>query len=151
MCSCAMQKTSMNENQSLVQLDFRNCAERNAFDYINLNLADGYQTTKVQNQGFCEYQFIYKDESILYVSTNTFSGSRLNYKNRLNASIKTYSQNRSENDTIRNSGVEEDGEYWLEWINGSYVVGYVNASDSTVFDKVIESISLRNRLDSSQE
>ncbi|MEP1032265.1 hypothetical protein [Ekhidna sp.] len=141
---CAVQNADLNESldDSYVQLNFQNCEPANEYKFLELILPPGYRMTKAEEHGFCEYRFEYKDESILYISSNTFSGSKLNYENRLKYNIKTYSKNRSKSDTIRNDGVEEDKKYWLEWINGSYTVGYINAVDTTKFIQALESVRL---------
>lgn len=144
MNSCVMQnKVSDQQDMNVtVQLDFQNCSEENEFESMTLLIPDGYKMTKFEEHGFCEYRFRFKDESIFYISTNTFSGSKLNYKNRMDNDISTYSKNRSVYDTIRNDGREYDENFWLEWINGSYTVGYVNSPDSIQFNKAIKSIKL---------
>lgn len=144
MYGCAIQKAPLNQtNEEIeIRLDFQDCNPEQEFEFLELTVPSGYQLSKIEEHGFCEYRLVYADESILYVSTNTYSGSKLNYKNRLDKEIRTYSTNRSENDTIRNSGVEANQNYWLEWINGNYVVGYIHAQDTLKFDRALGSAKL---------
>jgi len=83
---------------------------------------------KIINEGFCEYQLKYKDSLIFYVSSDIYSGSRINFKNTYAIGIDTYAKSRSLEpvDTIKNEGQQENGKYWLEYILGDVVVGYVN-------------------------
>lgn len=125
-----------------VQLDFEQCLTNNAFKSIDLKVSNGFKLTKHVNRGFCEYRFAYEDGSILYVSSDIYSGSELNYENRLSSGISTYSVNRSENDTIRSGGEEQGGRYWSEQIIGSYTVGFVQVTDSSRFIKTLDTIRL---------
>ncbi len=143
-CGCVAQNslTDRFEDNQLIALDFRNCAPDNGIQKLELVVPPGYDLKKVEEHGFCEYRFIYQDQSILYVTSNTFDGSKLNYENRLDSDIRTYSTMRSENDTIQNSGAI-NGLSWLEWINGSYVIGYTNNTDSLRFAKAIKSVKVK--------
>ncbi|MEO9484842.1 MAG: hypothetical protein ABJG47_15390 [Ekhidna sp.] len=147
-CACASLKTGsiqMNGDEyKAVDLDFENCAMGKSYKFIEVMVPVEFKLSKHDNDGFCEYRFAYKNEAIFYVSSNTFSGSMLNYENRLKNHISTYSTNRSENDTIRNNGREMNGKYWLEWINGGYAIGYFNADDSLKFEETLASIKLSN-------
>lgn len=144
MNSCVMQNTmhSSTENQGYVRLSFQNCASEPGFAFIELSPPPGYKLNKSEDHGFCEYQFIYKDQAIFYVSDNIYFGSKLNHENRFNAGIETYSKNRSENDSIKSCGIEPDANFWLEAINGNHVVGYVNSSDSLKFIEALKSVRL---------
>lgn len=119
------------EGTSSVNLNFKNCGPDLGYTKIKLFLPEIYKLKKVvDDHGFCEYRFTYSNGAVLYVSSNVYYGSSLNYQNRLSEGIITYSENRSIGETIKNSGREEDGRYWLEWINANYVIGYVNHPDS---------------------
>ncbi|WP_436516590.1 hypothetical protein [Ekhidna sp. To15] len=143
-CSCATQNSIADRSGGRLSLDFRDCVPDSEMQLLELAPVEGYDLTKEMEHGFCEYRFSYKDGSIFYISTNTYSGSKLNYPNRLRDNIATYSVNRTENDTIKNSGIYER-QHWLESINGSYVVGYVNAPDTLKFFNVIQSVELSNQ------
>lgn len=139
---CAIQNKSLSEEVEIVRLDFTNCVPETSYKSIDLKIPKGYKLYKSEEHGFCEYMMTLSDKSVLYVSTNIYAGSTLNYQNRLNRNIQTYSTNRSENDTIRNAGVERDGKFWLEWIMGNYVVGYINATDSVRLNESIRTVKL---------
>ncbi len=139
---CAIQHGSLSEEIERVRLDFRNCIPDLSYSFIDIKVPTGHKLFKTGERGFCEYMMTFPDKSVLYVSSNIYAGSSLNYLNRLNMNIMTYSTNRSENDTIRNNGVEADGKYWLEWIVGDYVVGYINTIDSAKFNQSLGTIEL---------
>lgn len=141
-CGCALQNgKSGSPNAGVVTLDFTQCSDSVIFRAIQLLPPKGYKLLKVDDHQFCEYRMVYEDRSILYISTNIYDGSNLNAENRYREGIITYSSNRSLYDTIRNSGKNGD-RYWLEWINGTYVVGYVDVSDTATFHIAIKSINL---------
>ena len=131
------------QHDSVTIFSFKDCALSQNFT-LSVNTIEDYRLEKIEEDGFCEYRLSYDDGSVFYVGSNVYTGSTLNYRNRLANGIKTYSSNRTKSDTIRNSG-EYNGRYWLEWINGSYVMGYVNASDTSKFFDSIESIKLENQ------
>ncbi len=142
LCGCALQNTPSNNDLKDFRLDFTNC-NQNELQFLTIKVPGDYKIHKTTEHGFCEYMMTSKkNNSIVYVSSNTITGSSLNYENRLNNKIETYSINRSERDTIKNSGLESDGEFWLEWIMGSYVIGYVNVQDSAFFNSAIDSVIL---------
>lgn len=134
--SCAPTRPATTVTKQIT-LDFKNCRVMGELEKLRLTLPDGFELITLEpEEGFCEYQLLYPDQSIYYVSTNIYSGSRINYKNRYEAGISTYSVNRSINDTLNVRGVQQDGRYWHESIRGSYVVGYANLSDTTQFENV---------------
>lgn len=63
-------------------LDFRNCelAEK-SYNYVEIELPKGFKKKQTNIEGFCEYRFSYKDKSVIYITTNIYKGSRLNYGN----------------------------------------------------------------------
>ena len=54
-------------------------------------------------------------------------GSRLNFENRHKIQHTAYVK-ASLRDTISISGIQDNGNYWKEYIVGDIMVGYVNAS-----------------------
>ena len=143
-CACTIQNnvSKSADDMQIVQLNFQDCNFESDKKFIQLNVPRGYRLRRSSEYGFCEYWFVYKDESMLYVSSNTLAGSVLNYENRLNMGIKTYSVNRSKNDTIRNGGLQADSDHWAEWINGNYAIGYINAPDAVQFAATLNSVEL---------
>ena len=143
LCCCSLQK-STNSLDDFVILDFTKCTQEARIKHLRINPPSGYHLSEMNEHGFCEYRFKYKDGTILYVTTDIYSGSKLNYQNRLKSNIQTYSVNRSENDTIRINGLGQGNTHWLEWICGSFAVGYVEVKDSAIFNKAIKSIELKD-------
>jgi hypothetical protein len=138
MVGCATSRTA---GTSTITLNFKNCGPDLSYKKMKLSIPKGYEKKKVLNDAFCEYRFTYPNGAILYVSSNIYYGSALNYENRLSAGIKTYSVDRSLNENIKNSGREDDDQYWMESIKNEYVTGYVNYPDSidiaTIFQNLI--------------
>jgi hypothetical protein len=122
---------SSNRKFKKVSLKFENClVDDKNYQQLSVKLLKGYKLKKVEKEGFCEYRFKYKESAYFYVSTDIYSGSYLNSKNRYNIGINTYAISRSLQpvDTILNSGIQEDGRLWKEYILGDLVVGYINCS-----------------------
>ena len=145
-CTKLQQRQSLREpSLTAVTLDFQNCGEELDYSSIKIEIPEGYELKKVDNDyGFCEYRLNYKEDVTFYVSSNIYSGSKLNYENRLNIGVETYSVNRIENDTIVYGGKQGNSRLWKEFIVGSYVVGYVNAIEPEVFEQSIQSLRLSN-------
>lgn len=134
--SCAPTKSKIT-GQKNVRLSFEGCRLEGDYKEIQVSIPYGYELVQVDaDDGYCEYHMIYPNQSILYVSTNVITGSALNFENRLNAGIETYSENRSVNDSLIIRGEDEKGKYWLEAIRGTYVIGYVNAFDTLLFQNI---------------
>lgn len=141
--SCNSSKVVGGEQFKKLRLNFRGCGEELDFRAISILVPEGYDLKRViDNHGFCEYQLWYGGYGTLYVSSNIYSGSPLNYENRLRAGIGTYSDNRDNNDQITVRGVQEDGKYWVELITGKYAAGFVNITDSTFFKNSLQQIEL---------
>lgn len=125
-------------------LDFRDCelAEKN-YNYIEVELPKGFKKKQANIEGFCEYRFSYKDKSAIYITTNIYKGSRLNYGNLYKIGIDGYNHRKTYmSDTIKNNGKNSQNLYWLEHILGDIVVGYVDIPENRKeeFDKIILSI-----------
>ena len=140
-----MQRGTSGQSVEVLKLDFTNCNDSTVFSNLELLPPSGYKLSKIQEHQFCEYRLTYKDQSVLYIGTNIYNGSKLNAQNRFEHGIKTYSINRSMYDTIRNGGMLLNQTYWLEWIKGNYVVGYLNATDTVEFSKAMETIRLSDK------
>ena len=124
-------KTSRYEGASTITLNFEDCGPGLGYSKIELSVPKKYTLSKtVDDHGFCEYRFTSPKGVILYISSNVYYGSALNYENRFGADVITYSGNRSLDDSITNGGMQDNGQYWLEWVKGNYVLGYVNQPDS---------------------
>ena len=130
-------------NELSYKLDFKNCTPELGLKAIKISIDKNYRKKKTEDfHGYCEYRFFHSGGSIIYFSSHIYDGSVLNYENRLNASIDTYSTNRSIADTIRVSGQEKDGTYWMEWIRGNHVVGYVNCIDTVELNNILSNIEV---------
>ncbi|NMH24465.1 hypothetical protein [Flavobacterium solisilvae] len=125
------------------RLNFSKCLlEEKSFDYIETKLSKGYSIKKINLKGFCEYRFVYKDSSIFYVSSNIYNGSRLNYDNLFSIGINGYNKrNTISSDIIKNEGVNKNL-YWLEFILGDYVVGYVGVKEErkNEFNEMVKNV-----------
>lgn len=144
--SCIQHTGSFREDTDIetrkVNLDFSKCVTAlEEYDRIQVEVPKRYNRDKSVNEGMCEYNFTYKDSSVLYISTNVWFGSRLNMENRYNINHQAY---RRENlrDTIEISGIQKNGELWREVIIGDVLFGYLNVPESKkeLFDEVLNSI-----------
>lgn len=129
--------------KSYQKLNFKNCYvidER--YKKIKIN-APIYREKNldINDHGFCEYRLCYGDSVILYVSTQIDVGSSLNFKNRVEDGIESYSFSKYM-DTIKVEGKQDVNRYWLEHILGDVVVGYVNVPESRKkeFDQAVKSV-----------
>lgn len=127
------------------KLDFKDCLlEQKGYSALEVNIPRGYSLKKYNYHGFCEYRFKYRDSLFFYLSTEIYSGSNVNSVNRENIGIDTYAINRSMEpvDTIKNSGMQPNGNYWLEHILGGFVVGYSNVPSDRLqeFEHAVSSI-----------
>lgn len=127
------------------KMDFENCLpDKKGFNSLEINIPRGYSLKKYNYHGFCEYRFKYRDSLFFYLSTEIYSGSNVNSTNRKNLGIDTYAINRSLEpiDTIKNSGKQPNGSYWLEHILGGYVVGYSNVPPDRLkeFERAVLSV-----------
>ena len=141
--SCNSSRLVPNIEQSRnLRLSFNRCNGA-GFLALSIQVPKGYNLKKVVDEhGFCEYQLRYESQGVLYVSSNIYSGSSLNYENRLRAGIGTYSERRTANDQISVNGTQGDGKYWMEKIVGKYTIGYLNVSDTTFFDGSLQRVEL---------
>lgn len=120
------------------------------YRYIRIDALKGHKLKKVEYKydGWFEYQFLYKDESVFFVSTNILEGSRLNSENLWDIGIKTLAISRSLEpvDTIKKEGVQKDGRYWSTYILGDVAVGYTNATKEKkeYFQQMLNSIQRLN-------
>ncbi len=140
------QCSNSSEKSKIIVLDFTNCLlNEKKYDKIILNIPKRFIKKRVIDyHGFCEYSFKYDDGSIIYVCTDIYNGSYLNYNNRMSLDINTYAKLRSIEpiDTIKNYGMQQNGKYWLEYILGDIVIGYLNVPSEfkELFDNVIPSL-----------
>ncbi|MEP0985035.1 hypothetical protein [Ekhidna sp.] len=145
MIGCSVSNQSNSDSIRIVKLNFKECGPELPYNKIELRIPEGFAQERFNDQhGFCEYRFTYLDSSILYVSSNIYYGSSLNYQNRLNAGIKTYSNNRTLSDSISNSGRDYNQKYWMELVGSNYVIGYLNYPDSVSITELFQDIMLIN-------
>lgn len=92
---------------------------------------------------YVEYRITYSDSSVLYIGNNTWSGSRLNYKNHYDEGINAIRRERRD-DSLYFGGLQKDGRYWKENFLGSIVVGYVNVKEEEKekYDKSVQSVRI---------
>lgn len=110
-----------------LRLDFKNCRTGQTYAAIALSLPVGFTQEKtIDDHGFCEFRFNHSNGTTLYISSNIYDGSSLNYQNRLETGIETYSSNREKRLDVKNNGSDSAGNFWMEWVRGSYVIGYIN-------------------------
>lgn len=130
--------------KNYVKLDFKDCNnEVNLYDYIQINIKRDFKIKKIVNDAFCEYRLTNKDESILYVSSDIYRGSRLNYKNLYKIGIDGYYPKSTINsDTIRNHGLDSKNQLWAEYVLGDVVIGYVNVpiENKEKYDLILSSL-----------
>lgn len=120
-----------NRGSKEINLDYTNClVESKTYTNLRILIPDHFKSSSLNSHGYCENRFLYSDSSILYLSTNIYSGSDINWTNLESIGIDTYAKGRSLEpiDTIINQGVSRNGKFWKEYILGDYVVGYSNAS-----------------------
>lgn len=141
MYGCALQIGGMQSEADVLKLDFEDDISEASYQLL-LRPPEGFKLSRIQEDQFYEYRLVYADKSTFYISGNIYDGSRLNAQNRYDQGIRSYSANRTLYDTIRNAGVQSNQKYWLEWINGKYAIGYVNAPDSIKFLRSLENIQL---------
>ena len=91
----------------------------------------------------CEYRFSYPDSSIFYITTDVWSGSRINFQNRDRAGYDIYRRDKP-SDTLVVSGQMQSKKFWKEQIMGNYAYGYSNADKDKkkLFDQSGKSILL---------
>ena len=88
-----------------------------------------------------EYRIIYPDSSVVYITNDTWNGSRLNYENLMQIGVDSYSKEHLY-DTLKYEGVQNDGLYWKDYVLGEIVVGYVNCPKrkKNEYDNVINTL-----------
>ena len=139
------QPVGTNAQNSSLSLSFEDCGEGVSYRAMEFRMTSDFKREKLaDDQAFCEYRFDMSNETIFYLTSNIYDGSSLNYENRLAAGVTSYSLNRRVGDTIHVSGTQADGKFWKEHINGTYTIGYVNATDTSFFDDIIDSILLKD-------
>jgi hypothetical protein len=106
-----------------------------------LKVPKGYKLTIVSGSHEKEFQFIYPDSSIIYITNNSNSGSYLNYENVVRQSSEIYKEQLLK-DTLYLEGLQEDSRYWKETKLSKIVVGYINTplSKKKIFDEALSSI-----------
>lgn len=106
-----------------------------------MKIPKGYSKKFIENEGFCEYRFTFKDGAIVYISSDVWYGSSLNFENRHFVGHESYNKE-SVLDTIVLEGVQANSKYWSEQIIGDIMVGYVNASveKRALFEEAFSSI-----------
>ncbi|SNS74869.1 hypothetical protein SAMN05421640_1090 [Ekhidna lutea] len=123
-----------------VKLNFTNCGDDLRYQAIHLSIPEDYTIESLRTEyQFCEYRISLANGSILYVTSDIYNGSSLNFDNRHAIGVDSYSNARSKKDTISVGGKQEDQKHWKENIYGDYVFGYINCTDTTQLNKIIYS------------
>ena len=94
--------------------------------------------------GEVDWQILYPDSSIIYISNEFLRFYYLNQENLLNEGYKNYTYN-STNDTIVNSGFNSKSKYWKDIACTGFVRGYINVNPDMkpVYDKSIKVVKIR--------
>jgi len=119
---------------------FENPQESTSFD---LFIPKNYKKEVKEFDHSLENRFTYDDSSIIFLSNDKWSASRINDKNRLDKETQGKILHRNATtDSIYLSGQQKDGSYWKENILNDIVVGYLNVPKERKeeFDKAIASI-----------
>lgn len=142
--SCANFRLNRNqEDLKKVKLDFSECTIAfNEYSAVSIFIPKKYRKKRLMREGLCEYDFFYKDSSVLYISTDVWIGSQINFSNRASIGHSAYFKE-SLNDTIVISGIQKNGTYWKESILGNILVGYANVpfNRKEQFDQIVFSLS----------
>lgn len=127
--NCTTQKKIFAKNPTI--LDFKDCdIKEKEYSFIQIDITKDFKKSKIFNDAFCEYRFTNKDKSVIYVSSDIYRGSRLNYKNLYDIGINGYyPQDISLSDTVKNQGKDSQNLYWLEHILGDVVIGYAKVTE----------------------
>ncbi len=119
---------------------YENPQESTAF---NLLIPKGYKKDVIEFDHSLESRFTYDDESIIFLTNDKWSASRINDKNRLDKEVQDKILHRNATtDSIYLSGQQKDGRYWKENVLNDVVVGYLNVPKErkAEFDRAIASI-----------
>jgi hypothetical protein len=137
------------DSKSNLLLDFRDFDEKDKeYEYIQINIPKKFKKEKHINDAFCEYRFTDKDKSVLYVSSDIYRGSKLNYENLYRIGINSYYPIKTNiSDTIKNQGKDSKDLYWLEYVLGDVVIGYVNVDEKSKskYDSIVSSLKKINK------
>ncbi len=96
--------------------------------------------------GEVDYQIIYPDSSIIYLSNEFLISYYLNIKNLINIGVNSYTY-KSINDTVINEGKNEKDLYWKEIACTGLVRGYINVSprNKPLFNESIKIIRKKEK------
>jgi hypothetical protein len=145
---CTTQKSVYKKNY--VILDFKDCDDKEKeYNFIKIDIPKELKKSKVTNDAFCEYRFTCRDESVVYITSDVYRGSRLNFKNLYDIGVDGYYPRKTTlSDTIKNEGKDTQNLYWSEYILGDVVVGYskVPEINKEKYDTIISSIKRLKKL-----
>lgn len=143
---CSTRKEAYTKDHII--LDFKDCDSREKqYHFIQIDITKDFKKDKMINDGFCEYRFTNKDKSIIYISSDIYRGSRLNYKNLYDIGIDGYYPRKTVlSDTLKNQGKDSQNLYWLEYVLGDVVIGYTKVSEESKpkYDRIISSLKRIN-------
>jgi hypothetical protein len=93
-----------------------------------------------------EIRVTYPDSSVIYISNNSESGSRLNFENRYNSGFKSLTKSYLD-DSLNLEGVQVNGSRWREHYCGYIVVGYLNVSNENKkkYDDILSTLRRKQR------
>jgi hypothetical protein len=114
-------------------------------DYL-LDLPKGYELKKLKDdEGYREYQAVYPDGSVIYITDDEKSGGSNNAKEE-KYGANVYVQILA-SDTLVLDGSNNDGRYWKEHKQGKIVVGYfsVPPDKKVEFDKALATLKRKKK------
>ena len=125
--SCALTKQE-DPRQKVVRLNFSECVVvSESFELIEIKLPVGFSKERIDREGACEFRFIYGDGSVVYISSDVWVGSSLNFKNRHSIGHESYNKD-GLLDTIKLSGIQHNSLYWSEKIIGDIMIGFAETT-----------------------
>lgn len=110
-------------------------------DYF-LDLPSGYELRKLKDDdGYQEYQAMYPDGSIVYITDDNKSGGSMNKAKEEKYGTNVYLQILS-SDTLTLKGEHLDGKVWREDKLDKVVIGYIDVpiSQKDRYDKILATL-----------
>ncbi|WP_091549562.1 hypothetical protein [Thermoflexibacter ruber] len=119
------------------------------YDYMKmvkyeLILPKNFKKSVVTGSHELEYNFLYSDSTVFFISNDKKNGSFANYER-----YRKYGSNINlvyvTQDTVFLEGVNKVGKFWREIKLKNVIIGYINADSSkkVAFDNSIKNISFR--------
>ncbi len=139
---CNSRQSTHRASGEKITMSFEKCiVASDSYTKIQALVPTASDRTHDAREGMCYYTFSYKSSAVFYIGNNVWTGSLVNFENRIRIGHVSYNKN-TLLDTVRVGGVLPNGERWTEQLLGDVLVGYANASQSeaVMFDVAIKSI-----------